>query len=149
MNFGKQNSGFIVTPASGPSIVQTFQLTTANDSPLRDPATWQLNSTNDAILSRKNSQGTGENWTLIGSAAVDLPLDRQVSGTYVQVANVTPNVSYKMLFTTIRDVAAGDTDSMQVADAQFYTESIPEPSSVMLWAVSCVVGAALVRGRKC
>jgi hypothetical protein len=148
LNFGKQNSGFIVTPASGPSIVQTFQLTTANDSPSRDPASWQLYGTNDPILSRKNSQGTGESWTLIGSGAVDLPLDRQVAGPFVQVANGTPYASYKMLFTTIRDAAAGDADSMQVADVQFFTESIPEPSTVMLWAVACVVGSAQVRRRK-
>jgi len=146
LNFGKLNSGFIVTPASGPSIIQTFQMTTANDSPSRDPASWQLYGTNDPIVSRKNSQGTGESWTLISSGSVDLPLDRLTAGPFVQIANGTPYASYKMVFPTIRDAFAGDADSMQLGDIQFYTESIPEPGSAVLWAVACLFGLAPARG---
>jgi hypothetical protein len=36
LNFGNTRSGFIVIP-SAPSTVQSFQLTTANDAPERDP----------------------------------------------------------------------------------------------------------------
>src|SRR3954447_21126825 len=38
LNFGMAGTGFIVVPAGGPSIVQSFQLTTANDSEPRDPS---------------------------------------------------------------------------------------------------------------
>ena len=41
LNFGKEGSGFIVTPGA-PIAVESFQITTANDAPGRDPATWAL-----------------------------------------------------------------------------------------------------------
>ncbi len=37
LNTGIINSGFIVTPAAGASVVQSFAITTANDRPDRDP----------------------------------------------------------------------------------------------------------------
>ena len=81
LNFGELDSGFIVTPTGGSSQVRSFQLTTANDSPSRDPATWQLFGTNDPITSPNNSLGLAENWTLIDSGAVALPPERLTRGT--------------------------------------------------------------------
>ena len=37
LNFGKEGAGFIVTPFA-PIAVESFQITTANDAPGRDPA---------------------------------------------------------------------------------------------------------------
>ena len=76
LNFGEVNSGFIVTPSSGSSILQSFQLTTANDAAERDPLTWDLYGTNDAILSAEHSDASGgEAWTLIGSGLTGLETD--------------------------------------------------------------------------
>ena len=36
LNFGEENSGFIVTPASGPSIIDSFTIWTANDAEPRE-----------------------------------------------------------------------------------------------------------------
>jgi hypothetical protein len=67
LNFGGENGGFIVTPAVGSSTIDSFQVSTANDFPERDPATWQLFGTDDPISSVDTGQGDGENWTLIDS----------------------------------------------------------------------------------
>ena len=48
LNFGAENSGFIVTPSAGSSVVRAFTLSTANDAEERDPVNWELFGTNEA-----------------------------------------------------------------------------------------------------
>ena len=104
LNFGEENSGFIVTPAVGASTVKSFQILTGNDAPNRDPTSWQLFGTNQPIVSQQNSFGTGEAWTLIGSGTVALPITpRNTLGPVVPVDNTANFTSYKMLFPTIRN----------------------------------------------
>ncbi len=117
LNFGRENSGFIVTPSFGSSVVNRFQISTANDSPSRDPASWELYGTNDPVTSGNNSQGNAENWTLIDSGTLDLPMARLTAGAEVTVNNSAGAfTSYRMVFPTIRDAAAGDADSMQFGE---------------------------------
>jgi hypothetical protein len=142
LNFGKEGSGFIVSPAVGPRIVSSFQLTTANDSPSRDPAGWALYGTNDPIVSGQHSTTNPENWTLVDQGAVELPLDRGVLGPRVHVDNVTAYQSYRLIFTALRDTKAGDADSMQVAEVQLF---VPEPGSACLMLGAFAVGAGLRR----
>ena len=118
LNFGGSNSGFIITPAAfGPSQVQSFRLTTANDNEGRDPAAWQLYGTNDPIVSADNSFGTAESWTLIDSGSVSLPDARETPGTAVSVNNSSTYASYKMLFPELK--TPGD-PIMQIAEAALY-----------------------------
>lgn len=65
LNFGRRNSGLIITPAAGATTVGSMIFRTANDEPARDPASWRLYGTNDPISSLDNSAGDAENWTLI------------------------------------------------------------------------------------
>ncbi|MBN2022090.1 MAG: PEP-CTERM sorting domain-containing protein [Pirellulales bacterium] len=129
LNFGREGSGFIVTPSLGMSTLTGFQITTANDSESRDPATWELYGTNDSITSVDNSDGMAENWILIDSGDVTLPIERQTLGSEVAVENAAGYTSYKMVFPTVRDATAGDCDSMQIAEIQFFgtTETEPQP----------------------
>lgn len=121
LNFGKENSGFIVTPSKGSYAVTSFQLTTANDIPDRDPTSWELYGTNDPITSTDNSAGNEENWTLIDSGEVELPTDRTANGPIVDVNNTAGAFSsYRMVFPTLRN--AGATNSMQVAEVQFFID---------------------------
>ena len=76
LNFGEENSGIIVTPAIGASMLDSFQITTANDSPERDPVVWMVYGTNDAIVTLDNGDGTTENWTLICGGTLALPAER-------------------------------------------------------------------------
>lgn len=121
LNFGREDSGFIVTPAGGPSTVRSFQLTTANDAVERDPATWQLFGTNQPIASADNSYGLGESWTMIASGDVALPPERNTLGPVVPVTNSTQYASYKLLFPTVKDGATAN--SMQIAEASFFSST--------------------------
>jgi hypothetical protein len=127
LNFGRQNSGFIVTPAVGASIIDSFQITTANDAEGRDPATWELYGTNDTIMSTDHSRGDGETWTLIDTGDVALPPERDTLGPVVTVENsTTAYKSYRMIFPAVKDntipPAMMNTDSMQLAEIQFFGE---------------------------
>ena len=118
LNFAKENSGFIVTP--GASIVQSLTLVTANDAPARDPASYQLFGTNQAITSARHSLGNAETWTLISSGALALPTGRRELATPpVDIANGTSYSSYKLIFPTLRDTAAAN--SMQIGEVQFFS----------------------------
>jgi len=139
LNFGETNSGVIVTP-TGMTIVKSFEITTANDSAERDPASWVLYGTNDAIASVINSDGLGENWTLIDSGTLALPADRNTLAAMIAVNNNSIFSSYKLLFPTVKDSAAAN--SMQIAEIQFY--GIPEPLTISLLGMG---GLALLRRR--
>ncbi len=123
LNFAREGSGVIVTPLAGSSIIQSFQLTTANDDDRRDPASFQLFGTNSPIVSADNSIGTAEPWSLISSGPLSLPAGatgRLTSGSPVDVANSTSYASYKLLFPTLRAPTGGGC-CMQIGEAQFYT----------------------------
>jgi len=119
LNFGEENSGFIVTPSGVPKVVTSFQLTTAFDAVARDPATWELYGTNSPIMSQNHTDGTAENWTLIEAGAVELPEERDTAGPIVPVNNTMAYSSYKMLFPTVKDLPA-EANSMQLAGVQFF-----------------------------
>ena len=141
LNFGETNSGFIVTPG-GPSTLDSFQITTANDSPERDPTTWMLYGTNDPITTPNNGDGKAENWTLIAGGSVVLPAERNTLGAMYQICNQSQTYkSYKMIFPTVKDSAAAN--SMQIAEIQFY--GVPEPATVCLLGLG---GLALLRRRR-
>jgi hypothetical protein len=140
LNFGKTNSGIIITPGRGMTIVKSFEITTANDAAERDPASWILYGTNDAIGSVNNSDGLGENWTLIDSGTLALPADRLALGGMIAVNNSAMFASYKLLFPTVNNAAAAN--SMQIADIQFY--GVPEPLTISLLAIG---GLAVLRRR--
>ena len=114
LNFGENNCGFFVVPSTGASIVTSFQLTTANDSDVRDPASWQL-----------HGMAPGGVWSLIDSGTVTLPTTRGTAGPVVTVNNPTSKVcvAYRMTFPTVRNAASAN--SMQVAEAQLFGTILP------------------------
>lgn len=126
LNFGGSDTGFIVTPGVGPSIVDGFTITTGGDAPDRDPLTYTLFGTNDAITSAENSGGTEENWVVIQSGTLTPPPGRgEVYGDSIS-GNGTLYSSYRF------DVdSTNGGNLMQFADIQF-TGRIPEPTTGML-----------------
>jgi hypothetical protein len=143
LNFGEENSGFVVTPASGASVVSSFQISTANDHEERDPATWALYGTNDPITSPDFSQANLENWTLIDQGAIALPAARETLGPVVAVNNAASYTSYRMVFPTVKNPLAPGADSMQISAIQFY--AVPEPAT---WSLALVAAACGLRRRR-
>ncbi|MCA9237352.1 MAG: hypothetical protein KDA44_17885 [Planctomycetales bacterium] len=124
LNFGGERSGLIVTPDAGAKVLTGFQITTANDFDSRDPTSYEIYGTNDPITSEANGNGDSENWTLISSGALDLPLERQTDDELISFANSTAYASYKVIFPTLRDPGENFDNSMQIANIQFFDDSV-------------------------
>ncbi|MGL4512379.1 MAG: PEP-CTERM sorting domain-containing protein [Lacipirellulaceae bacterium] len=112
LNFGQRNSGFIVTPTALSS-VGSFQITTANDSPERDPRLWEVYGTNSPITSADNSAGDAEPWTLVGAGSVTLPNAREALGPAVSIPAGPAYSSYRVVFPSLRNDI--DANSLQLA----------------------------------
>lgn len=130
LNFGGDQTGFIVTPGVGASIVDGFTITTANDAPDRDPVGYTLFGTNDAITSAENSGGTDENWVVIQSGTLTPPSERFTEYGVSIDGNNTSYTSYRFDVDTV-----GGSPLMQIGEIQFEGRLIPEPSSAVLMAL--------------
>ena len=130
LNFGKENSGFIVTPSAGETVIRELQMWTANDEEPRDPFGFEVYGTNDAITSVDNGDGSGEAWTLIDSGTLDLPIDRNPNelpagdfkSSVISVDNPNDDAytSYRFVVTSVKDSTVAN--SMQFSEIQFYGE---------------------------
>ncbi|MCP4847898.1 MAG: hypothetical protein GY899_08135 [Verrucomicrobiaceae bacterium] len=129
LNFGRQNSGVIVTPASGAAAVQSFRLTTANDEPPRDPAAFAIYGTNDQITSTNHSAGNAETWTLVASGERSLPDARFSTAPIVSFGNNVSYSSYCFLVTGLKDEARAN--SMQFSEIEFFTQPDGQGQSVL------------------
>ena len=117
LNFGKENTGFIVTPSAGSSVVRAFTLSTANDFEGRDPVNWELFGTKDAVITVAHQSGLGrEEWTSIASGTLSLPLAREIAGSQVIFNNNDAFTSYKWICRSIKDTAE---NSLQFSEFQF------------------------------
>jgi hypothetical protein len=140
LNFGRHGSGFIVTPSLALP-VESFQVTTANDAPGRDPGSWELygfGDGDDLLITTDsgpspliNQSGLAEPWVLIDSGLLALPGDpnvgndqRGVVGPLVNVASGIGYQHYKMVFPTLKDQFAPGVDSMQYAEVQFFLDDL-------------------------
>jgi hypothetical protein len=120
LNFGRENSGIIITPASGPSVLRSFAITTANDAPERDPASVIIYGTNETIVSTDNSAGAGESWTRLAELPLALSINRFTAMAPVDVTNSESFTSYKFVFPTMKGPGH---NSMQIAELQAWDEA--------------------------
>jgi len=149
LNFLDLSSGFRVTPSANPGSlpVTGLRLYTANDSPERDPASFQLLGSNDSI--------TGP-WTAIASGNLALPEDRNEGGNTVAIPptgnlgafhqevtfeNDLPYDHYRLVFPTLKNAAAAN--SMQIAEVELLV--VPEPSSLALLGLGMLTLVGLRR----
>ena len=117
LNFGGANSGFIVTPSVGHSLISSFTITTANDVEGRDPASYDIYGTSEKILSKDKSPGNAEGWTWIASGNLSLPTERFSESGWINIENNTPYRSYKVVFPSLKVPSVG---MMQLSEFQFY-----------------------------
>lgn len=105
LNFDKQNAGVTVKLSQG-RVVQKFTLTTANDSPERDPASYKLYGSNDGV-----------NWTLLKEGPLSLSDGRFAVSAEISVNNTNAYVYYFMLFPSVKNNSG---NSVQIAEVTYY-----------------------------
>lgn len=103
LNFDKLNAGFTVTPKLGPTVITGIQLTTANDAPERDPASFMIEGSND-----------GTTFSTIATGLVTHVATRLTKLPAITFTNTTSYATYRVTFPTVFN--AGTANSMQVAD---------------------------------
>ena len=140
LNFGETNTGFVVTPSAGASVVTSLNLYVANDTEARDPASYELYGTNTAPAG-----GTMplSNFTLIASGTLSLPAARnndpgETFGQTVTFSNATSYTSYLIVFPTIKNASA--TTSMQIGDVQLVGTVAAPAAQVLFWPGDPVIG---------
>ncbi|MFC1604139.1 sugar-binding protein [Planctomycetota bacterium] len=106
-------TGIRVTPSGGPSIVTEISLTTANDSPERDPITFELSGSNDSIDGPYEVIASGDVVDFAGE--VEWPRFTK-NATAITFDNDVAYAHYQLLFPTVRD--AGSANSMQIAEVE-------------------------------
>ena len=146
LNFAELDTGVIITPAFGSSVVQQIEFWVANDAAERDPASFELWGTNNAIAGG-GPFDIAANFTQIASGGLALPDTRDTveDGTgfsdTVTFANSDAYTTYLLLFPTVKNAAAAN--SMQISEVQF--DTIPEPSTGLLALIGL---GALARRRR-
>ncbi|MFI3181264.1 MAG: Ig-like domain-containing protein [Methylococcales bacterium] len=107
LNSGKTNTGLTVTFSTA-TIINSIKLTTANDSPERNPSSFSIygiNANNPPQIVIENQQ-------------ITLPNTFKTTSDYYSFSNSTAYSSYKIIFPTIQNSSTAD--SMQIADIYFY-----------------------------
>ena len=134
LNFARENTGFIITPSFGSSIVTSMELWVANDAEPRDPASYEIYGTNTAIAG--GGPFAVSDFTLISSGGLALPSDRDSTpddmgfSQVVAIGDGNAYSSYMVIFPTVKDSA--NANSMQLSEIQFEGRAIPEPGSASL-----------------
>jgi hypothetical protein len=135
LNFAELNTGVMVSPGSA-SIATSITVWAANDAPGRDPASYSVYGTNQAL----NGAGMPLSaFTLISTGVITLPATRNAGGTAalvaansatVSFANTTPYANYAVIFPTVASETT--VNSMQIAEVQLDGTIVPEPGSALL-----------------
>jgi len=127
-----QPTGFVVEPAIGPTIVTGLTLTTANDSPERDPASFELSGSNDSIDGPYTLIAAGD---VADFAMADAWPRFTTNATAIAFDNAVGYKYYQVMFPTVRD--AGSANSMQIAEV----ELLGVPAPVARWEFDGVFAA--------
>lgn len=158
LNFGKLNTGYILSPTTTGTVVTGINFATANDAVERDPASFILFGSNSQTASI--TAGTVFNvttgFTQIATGALALPDTRLTAGGNVTFTNTTAYNTYLLVFPTVKNATTAN--SMQIAEANLQTTAgnlgagvlgggqlVPETSSATL---AGLVGMGLLVRRR-
>jgi lysophospholipase L1-like esterase len=98
------DTGLLITPKMGASVVTGIQFYTGNDMPGRDPISITLEGSNDSAASRAGCK----NFTLIyeGKSGLDADPDRGNAGLQINFPNDAAYKTYRLLITKTRATTA-------------------------------------------
>lgn len=166
LNFGLQNTGIIVTPSGGQSVLDAIQVWTANDAVERDPSSYQIWGSNDPTVHASIAGGSIPlgSFSLVNEGPLNLPdsgpsQSRNPGGdtdlgrfyTITTFDNVDAYCTYAVIFDDVKDPATAN--SMQLSEIQVHGEftgatcAVPEPSAGIM-AVIAVLAIGFVRRRR-
>jgi hypothetical protein len=144
LNFLVSNTGVIISPSAGSSIINTMTLWVANDESARDPASYELYGTNAPIAGPGPFPVAG--FSLISSGALALPDTRDTVTDTTGFNQIVPInaanafASYMLVFPTVKN--PGGANSMQLSEVTFDATIVPEPSVALLGALGALGVAA-------
>lgn len=136
LNFGKKNTGAIITPGIGCSIVDTIKFWTANDAIGRDPASYELYGTNKSIDLTKDKYSISD-FTPLSNGNLTLPVSRNLNGERplddsnsqtILFKNIKSYTSYLLYFPSIKENSA---NSMQLGEVQVFGSTCSDPTPVI------------------
>ena len=104
-----------VLAAVGATVVTALTLTTANDTPGRDPITFELYGSNEGIDGPYTLIAAGE----VADFAAEAEWPRfTMNATPITFENNVAYTSYQLLFPDIRGPVGGSVNSMQIAEIE-------------------------------
>jgi hypothetical protein len=121
--FRSSGAGLLASPQAGTAPVNTLTLWTANDSPERDPATYQVYGFPTRITQTSGTLAVG-NGTLLANGTVTLPADRSSGPVQVDFNNSTAYASYLVVFPTVKN--SPSTNLTQISEVQFSYNGVPD-----------------------
>ncbi|NQT01543.1 MAG: hypothetical protein HQ580_05945 [Planctomycetes bacterium] len=106
-------TGIQVEPASGASVVTGLTFTTANDSPERDPISYELSGSNESIDGPYELIASGD---IVDFAQEDAWPRFTMNATPISFENGVAYKYYQVMFPAVRD--PGGANSMQIAEVE-------------------------------
>jgi hypothetical protein len=121
--FRSTGAGLLASPQAGSARMNTLTLWTANDSPERDPASYQVYGFPTRITQTSGTLAVG-NGTLLANGTVTLPADRNSGPVQVDFNNSTAYASYLVVFPTVKN--SPSTNLTQISEVQFSYNGAPD-----------------------
>lgn len=123
------NAGLILSPTNATLAFNRLLLSTANDSPERDPASYVIYGSPTVLSGAAGANLPLSGLTLLASGTITLPDNRTTGPTVVQFANTTPYASYIVAFPTVRSTTGNNIT--QISEVQL-SQGINPPFAVAM-----------------